>query len=193
MAKTNTEILGTAGQVAEEEHVIRISPKSLRNYLIIAGTIMILISAIAVFALVGGKSKDVVDSAGVPQKEAKASKAKNIKPGPFSEKEAINMAALNYREIMEQRVFEGNGILKRTQIDEDFSSIKCVKKEKGRDEIGVERDIYVMDIHLVGSYDSVINNRRMSFDMSFVLNAVKIEHGLGFKVLTRELTQFQVS
>lgn len=197
MAKANT--LGAAGQVVEEEHVIRISAKSLRNYLIIAGSILVLISAIAVFALVGGKSKDVAGPAGVAsesavsQKEGEKSSAKNIKPGPFSKKEAINMAALNYREIMEQKVFEGNSILKRTQIDEAVSSIKCVKKERGRDEIGVERDIYVMDVHLVGSYDSVVSNMKRSFDMSFILNAVKIDHGLGFKVLTRELIRFQVS
>jgi len=170
------------------------------NYLIIGGTILVLISAIAVFALVGGKNKDVAGSAGVVNGKAvsRVATGKVVKNadgmtlilGPFSEEEIIGVAVFGLNPILQHRTMENN-ILAKTNFDETASSVKYLCTEKGVDEIGVSRNIHVVEVHLVGEYRSKFDNMIRSFDVTFVAHALKIDYGMGFKVLSTEAAYFK--
>lgn len=199
MAKANTEILGAVGQVAEEEHVIRISAKRLKNYLIIAGSILLLISAVAVFALVGGKSKDVAGSSGVAsekttleKKAIKTAEGMTLVTGPFSEQEMSFIAADGLVPILRREAMDDN-VNKHTRFNEPACSAKYLSTEKGVDNNGVSRKIHVVEVHIVGDYYSKVDEMNKSFEVTFIANVLKTSYGMGYKILNTEVVDWRTA
>lgn len=189
MANANQDLLGV-GQVVKkegEEDVIRISAKKLRNYLIIAGSILVLVSAVICFAFLSkdknaagvvNENADTVSTTGVVSGSVGNASEKRqsdliVEPGPFSTAQVIEMARVSAGIAMERRTYEEYP-LKRMRFHTKECVVRVVEKEG---------NAYVIEASLKGDYDAAMTKATLLFNMNLLIFAKKTNYGNGYEIL----------